>query len=144
MKYGDIIKFNGKLGEVVTDDKNNFLFHPAGFGSYYYNQLQVITEGDITETTQEEKIEYLKQEFVWGEIINTYIIGEYVIFEFIESYTLKNEGKEVRHFHAYINYKDISISYNSLDYCLIGTIAYKYDGANSQAAKFFERMINLK
>ena len=143
LKYGAIVKHNDQLGELVTRDEK-FYFHPVKYGNYYCSNLDEVTEKNVQETTHNEKVEYLKQEFPWGEIIKVYNIGEYVIFEYINGYDLEREGKTVIAFHAYMNYRNLSYSYNSLDSCLIGTIARKYDGANSQAAKFFERMVKME
>jgi len=142
MKYGAIVKHNDQLGELVTED-GKFYFHPVKYGNYYCSDLTEATEENIQETSHEEKIEYLKQEFPWGEIIKVHTIGEYIIFEYISGYDFKNEGNTVIMFHAYMNYKNISRSYHSLDSCLIGTLAHKYDGANSQAATFFKRMVKM-
>jgi len=142
LKYGAIVKHNDQLGELVTED-GKFYFHPVKYGNYYCSDLTEATEENIQETSHDEKVEYLKQEFPWGEVTKVHNIGEYVIFEYISGYDLRNEGKTVIAFHAYMDYQNISCSYETLDSCLIGTLAYKYDGANSQAAKFFRRMVKM-
>jgi hypothetical protein len=139
MNYGEIVKYNGSLGKLVTDDKKNFLFLPAGFGRYLYSQLDIVTENEISETTFDEKVKYIQLNFSWGEIINTHIIGEYVIFE----HTYKGDHKEIS-FHPYINFKDTSHGYSTLDSAIVGAIAYKYDGANSMAAGYFSKMVGMK
>jgi len=137
MKSGDIVKHNNILGKLVKDDKENFLFLPVNFGRYSYSQLDVVTENSIEETTHEEKIHYLRLEFNWGVVTNVYCVGEYIIFEYINS-----PNGEIL-YHAYIDYKNIPVSYHTLDRCLVGTIAYKYDGDDSKAAKYFYNMIGM-
>jgi len=144
---GAIVKHNNKLGKIIKGDEK-LLFIPAGVYVRSYDDFEVVTEDDVNvnmfEANHEERIEYMKQDFTWGEVIKVHTIGEYLIFEYINDYDLKNEGKKVIAFHAYINYQNISRSYDSLDSCIIGTIAYKFDGANSQAAGYFEKMIGMK
>jgi len=142
--YHAIVKHENQLGQLVKGENQDLLFHPAGFGRYSYSELTIATEENIEETTHDEKVKYLKQDFSWGEIIKVHSIGEYVIFEYINGYDLKNEGITNICFHAYINYRNISVSYDSLDSCLVGTIAYKFDGANSQAAGYFEKMVGMR
>jgi hypothetical protein len=48
------------------------------------------------------------------------------------------------HFSAYINGTATGHSYSPLDAAFVGTIAWKYDGLNSQAAMYFMRMIGAK
>ena len=81
-------------------------------------------------------LEKIKKEFPWGTIINTHIIGEYQVIEYIDE-----ENRTF--FHPYINYKDISHAYDTLEQALIGVIAYKYEGANSHAAGYFCKMIGM-
>jgi len=144
LTYNAIVKSGNQLGQLVKGENQDLLFHPAGYGRYSYSELVTATEENIEETSHDEKVEYLKQDFNWGEIIKVHTVGEYVIFEYINGYDLKHEKVKNICFHAFINYRNISRSYNSLDSCLVGTIAYKFDGANSQAAGYFEKMIGMK
>lgn len=144
LKSGEIVKHNNQLGKLVRGDEKKLFFLPAGYGRYSCGELDEATESNVQETSHNEKVEFLKQDFSWGEVIKIHTVGEYVIFEFIRGYELKNKGEKVINFHAFINYKNVSLSYNSLDSCLVGTIAYKHDGANSQAAMFFERMVKIQ
>jgi len=136
MKLNDIVKHNNTLGKLVKDDKGNLLFLPVNFGRYSYYQLDIATENNIEETTHKEKIEYLKLEFSWGRITNVYCVGEYIIFEYINS-----PNGEIL-YHAYIDYENVPTSYLTLDQCLIGTIAYKYED-NDRAARYFYKMIGM-
>ena len=143
LKSGIIVKHNGQLGKLVRGDEKKLFFLPAGYGRYSCSELDEATESNVQETSHSEKVEFLKQDFSWGEVIKVHTVGEYLIFEFIDGYELKEHGKKEISFHAFINYQNVSRSYNSLDSCLVGTLAYKYDGANSQADKFFSRMVKM-
>ncbi|GAL23052.1 hypothetical protein JCM19235_1353 [Vibrio maritimus] len=79
----------------------------------------------------------LTKKFVWGEVVKDHVIGDYVIREYIE------KGTDTTAFHIYIKGEDMCCSFETLDSALIGAIAIKYDGANTQANTFFERAIDL-
>lgn len=142
LKSGTIVKHENQLGKIIKD-KDRLLFAPVGQYVRSYEDLKEVTEENAKEVNSIERIEYMKKDFSWGEVTKVHTVGEYIIFEFISGYELKEEGKTVIMFHAYINYQNIGVSYHSLDSCIVGTIAYKYDGANSQAGKFFERMVEM-
>jgi len=144
LKSGMIVKHNNQLGKLTRGAEKKLYFVPAKYYVQSWEDLTVITEENVQDTTHDEKVEFLKNDFTWGDVIKTYTVGEYVIFEYIDGYDLEHEKVKNIRFHALINYQTVSISYHSLDSCLIGTIAYKFDGANSQAAGYFEKMIGMK
>ncbi|MFA7157467.1 MAG: hypothetical protein WC123_07250 [Bacilli bacterium] len=115
MEYGQIVKFNGVVGRVVTNN-NNFYFHPAAKACRYsISQLHQITDDTIEPVNLEDKILCIELEFNWGIVIKTHVIGEYQIIE----YTDKGEIR----FHPYINFKSLYAAFTSLDTALIGIIA---------------------
>ena len=135
MKENDIVIYKGQIGKIVTSDKK-FKFKPCTItGSCYYSDLDTVTADDVQETTHEEKIEYLKAVFVWGDVINVHCIGEYQIIE--------AEYKGNVEYHGYINYNDIHFSYTSLDEALIGLIGIKYDGRETTAPYYFAKMVGM-
>jgi hypothetical protein len=123
MKYGDIIKLNGILGKVVTGDKK-FYFHPINYGNYYCSDLEEITDDTIEQTTNEEKIKFIEDTYVWGSVVKTHCIGEYQIIEYLD------RNNEVS-YNPYINFEDNGCSYSSLDAALIGVIARNKIEVNS-------------
>lgn len=137
MKVGDIVVYNGNLGKVV-ESGNDFKFFPCNHGRCYFDTLDTITDEDVRETTHEEKLRLIKEEYTWGRVIDIHCIGEYQIVEYEDKRT--NEHL----WHGYINYSDTNASYYSLDSALIGCIGRKYEGANGKAAMYFEKMIDLK
>ena len=90
------------------------------------------------------------EHYVWGEVTYVHRVGEYAILEYISDFG-KDVGKV--YFHPFIwteqwhneefYWSDKSTSYRSLDSALIGAIARKIDGTNSQAAEYFGKMIGL-
>lgn len=84
--------------------------------------------------------------YTWGKLVKIHEIGEYKVVEYF-SYKYENNHRtdgyeETASFHPYINDQDTNNSYESLDAALVGVIAYKQDGPNSQAARFFMKMIS--
>lgn len=146
IKISDIILYNGELGKVISGEtKDDLLFHPMNFGTYYYNQhdlqIQKIELEKVKEPSLNDKIKFIENDCKWlGTIVQTHCIGEFQFVEYI-----CNIGSDIgkHHFSACINFEETSRSYRSLESAMIGTIAYKYDGANSQAGGYFEKMIGL-
>ena len=137
MKYGDIVVYKNKIGTVVTS-KDEFKFLPCNKGCCYFDTLDTITDDIVREATHEEKLDLIKNEYVWGPILNIYCIGEYQIVEYID----KKSNKVL--YHGYINYRDTNTGYCSLDTALIGCIGIKYEGSNGKAAMYFSRMVGIE
>ena len=84
--------------------------------------------------------------FPWGPIDAVWDVGEeYQIVQFrrdtsghVQPEVWESHGKT--RFHPYINGRDTSRTYDSMDAALVGVIAYKREGPNSQAARYFDRM----
>lgn len=135
MKENDIVIYKGQIGKIVTSDMK-FKFKPCTIiGNCYYSDLDTVTDDDVKEATHEEKIEYLKAMFIWGDVINIHCIGEYQIIE--AEYNGNIE------YHGYINYNDMHFSYKSLDEALIGIIGIKYDGRETTAPYYFAKMVGM-
>lgn len=87
------------------------------------------------------------KKFPWGPVVAVHEIGEYSVVEYHPEVFEKSTGTgrhhEYTNFHPYLNGKDTSQSFDTLDGALIGVIALKYDGLNSQAAYYFSKMIGL-
>jgi len=94
------------------------------------------------------------EHYFWGKVEEVHRIGDYGVIQYV-----CNHGKEDGnvYFHPVLwtgQYKehhgnqwyweDTNMSYPSLESALVGVIAYKYDGLNSQAASYFCKMIGLK
>ena len=94
-------------------------------------------------------------DYTWGQVIEVFKIGNYGIVKYISS-SEKEDVNKVR-FHPFIwtneypeyhdnqyYWSDTNTSYYSLDSALVGVIARKYDGLNSQAGAYFCKMIGLE
>ena len=86
--------------------------------------------------------------FTWGQVVNIHAIGEYSIVEYqpwkTDGCRLKIGDVDFENylFHGYIDGKCTSRSWESLDAALVGLIAYKRDGPNTQAGEFFMKMVS--
>jgi hypothetical protein len=85
--------------------------------------------------------------FVWGYVLRIHEIGEYTIVEY---HPWKRNGSSILtgemdpneiEYSCYLNSKSIGVSAQNMDEALVICIAYKHDGANSQAAYYFMKMI---
>lgn len=130
MSRPNIAKYKGQIGEILKDE-NNFRFLPVSQRSYRMSELDTVTMSEVDEASEEDKITFLKETFVWGKILKVHTIGEYQIIEYINR--LDNERK----FAGYIDYDDVCRSYSSLDAALAGVIAIKYEGLNGKADSYF-------
>lgn len=133
-----VVKNDGTIGKVIIGEydetEGKELFYPVNYGTYYESELELLSEIEYKEGETKDYITYIEVALVWGKIIKTHIIGEYQIIEYIN-----NDNEKC--FNPYINYNNTSHSYDSLETAITGAIAYKYDGSNSQANKFFWKMI---
>lgn len=72
-------------------------------------------------------------EFAWGEITTTHVLGPYAIVEYILH--------GVTWFHSYVDGKDTNHSFPSLDAAMAGCTAYRHEGPNHRADKYFIEML---
>ena len=88
-----------------------------------------------------------EREFGWGPVVVVHEIGEYSI---VESHpqimercigTGKYEPEKVS-FHPYINGTDISRSFATLDYAIMGAIFYKVDGPNTRLDMYMQILLD--
>lgn len=108
----------------------------------------------MTETTVPARPEKLRgprigpdgERFPWGPIDAVHEVGPYQIVEYRRD--MSNAGQVEMYadhgttcFHPYIDGKDTSHSYPSLDAALVGAIAIRAEGPNGRAATYFMRMI---
>lgn len=78
------------------------------------------------------------QRMMGQRIVETHQIGCY---QFIET---ESDAPGRQHFFPYVDGRSTGNYESSLDAALIVAIAYRYDGANSQAAHYFARMIGME
>lgn len=136
-KAGDIVVSKyGIIRTIGTIISNNgeLYFRPAGLRHYTMDILELASESDLREATIEEKVIFIRSEFVWGEIKNVHLIDDYQIIEFYDR-------DDEKRYQSYVNFKDTHCSYESLEEAIVGAISYKYDGCNSKADIYFWRMV---
>lgn len=103
------------------------------------------TTTDIKKLKRNSNPEYAP--FTWGQIIKIQEIGEYSIVEFYpwvtDGCTVKTGVPNFKKvcFHGWVNEHDCSQSWESLDAAIAGVIAYKYEGCNHWADRYFMKMI---
>ena len=73
----------------------------------------------------------MRSNYTWGPIDGSYSVGPYDILR----YRATQDG--FLFFHAFVNGEDTNHSFNSLDEALAGAIAYRAEGPNCQAGKYF-------
>ena len=82
-------------------------------------------------------------DFGWGQILKVHEIGEYQIVEFdkfeLNSVPRKTTG-EIR-FQPFINERDTSHTFDTLDEAIIFAIARNNEGLNGKAHDYFWKMI---
>lgn len=92
--------------------------------------------------------------FPWGRIVDVHVVGTYALIEYMSSKPGNAEPgwKSERRFSGYLHkpestradargWMDIGQSFPSMEAGLAGVIAYAFDGCNSQAARYFMKMI---
>lgn len=87
------------------------------------------------------------RQFAWGPIDAIHTIGEYQIAEYREDQSNHSASQPwcwERHgrtlFHPWIAGRDMHASFLTLDSALVGAIAYKREGPNGRAARYFDLM----
>lgn len=86
--------------------------------------------------------------FPWGTIIETHVLGEHAIVEYVRDQPVFAHGEYVQpdgahQFHPYLDGRDTCRSAETLEKAIVISLAYKYDGPNSQAASMFFRMVQI-
>lgn len=83
------------------------------------------------------------ENFVWGTVIKVHEIGDMSVVEYREAEYRKHETGKLQ-FQGCLNDADTGHSYDTLDQAIVGTLAIKYEGFNSQAAIYFWRMVGTE
>jgi hypothetical protein len=82
--------------------------------------------------------------FSWGEVLAVHTIAEYTIVEYtpVRSGNVSPADHDPSPmFHCYIGDRDTSHTHDRLDLALAHCIAFKYDGLNTRADRYFARAI---
>lgn len=86
--------------------------------------------------------------FTWGSIVRLYTVGPYDIVEYhpwkrsLRGTVFTGEGDaDKTEFHVYVDGKSTSHGFGTLDAALAGAIAYRIEGPNHAADRYFIRSI---
>lgn len=87
------------------------------------------------------------ERFPWGRIIEWHNLGEYDIAEYHPYDEKPNRdlflNRERVAFHGWINGRDAMHGWDTLERAIVGLIAIKHEGPNTQAGELFARMVRL-
>ena len=116
--YTDIIVYKDRVGKLIEDkDYKLFRFYPAGYGSYYTPELEIVKnpESEVTIANSDEGREYAISEFRRFHKMDEYIAisNRYQI--------IKGEDGL---YYPHIKYKSTSRAFHSLESALVGMIVY--------------------
>lgn len=144
VKYGDIVVYGNSIGSIVFDSGvNKFTengvarFLPMKYGRYYASDLKVVTDNDVREATDDEKIIFIKSLVDWlGTIEKVHVIEDYQI---VEINGKRDRGKL---FSVFLNFKHKNASYLSLESAMIGAIAAKFE-LDNRVVDFVGKMMGL-
>ena len=76
----------------------------------------------------------------FGEIVlNAHRIGDIQIVE-----TLASDRADGNNFYCFVNETNTHLYAHTLDYAVVVALGYKYEGRNSQAARYFAAMVGMK
>lgn len=88
--------------------------------------------------------------FSWGPVVNTFEVGSYLVLEYHPMIfergigTGKHEPKKTE-FASYVmknrNWQDTHTGHDTLEGALAHAIAYRFDGENTRADRYFLRSI---
>jgi len=95
-----------------------------------------------------EKSEMIKSCAWLGLFVRSHEIGEYFIVEYkpkqykdCAPISPAKYGEESE-FHPFVRGRNTNTSYGSLDAAIVGAIAIKHEGANTQADRYFMKAIS--
>jgi len=79
----------------------------------------------------------------WLGVLNkVHNVGDYQFVEYKEKDFNNNKITDRLLYTSYYKGESLSRSYDSLEACMVGTIAIVKEGPNSRAGEYFMRMIN--
>ncbi|GAB6558090.1 hypothetical protein bcgnr5378_06780 [Bacillus cereus] len=118
---------------AIKEEKIEKVSHFDGETALICNSWQ------FKEASNEQKIEYLKVEFLLGEVTRVFELKnyEYVIFEYLD---LKGHVM----YQPYVSFEDTSVQYTSLDTALLGAIEFYFRGTNTYGVIACEELLEMK
>ncbi len=97
-------------------------------------------------TTELEKVKKFHSVFTWGIVTQIWEVGEYAVaayHPYNEAYGERFDENETS-YHVWVNGRDTAHSFDTLDAALAFGMAYKADGPNTQAHRYFIKGLGLE
>jgi hypothetical protein len=79
-----------------------------------------------------------------GALNKVHNVGDYQFVEYKEKDINSKKISDRLLYTSYYNGESLSRSYDSLEACMVGTIAIVKEGPNSHAGEYFMKMINVE
>lgn len=137
--YTDVIVYKDKVGKLIEDkDYKMFRFYPAGYGSYYKSELEIVEnpENEVTIANADQGKIYALAEFGRHNLFADYIhiSDKYQII-------VDRDGK----YYPHINYQFISRAYDTLESALLGIVIYDKVGSEDiHLNKYIFKLLDME
>lgn len=137
--YTDVIVYKDRVGKLIEDkDYKLFRFYPAGYGSYYKSELEIVKnpESEVTIANSAQGKVYALAEFGRHNLFTDYIhiSDKYQII-------VDRDGK----YYPHISYQFISRAYDTLESALLGIVIYDKVGSEDiHLNKYIFKLLDMK
>ena len=139
--YTDVIVYKDRVGKLIEKKHNGntiYKFYPAGYGSYYEEELATIEnpESEVTIANSEQGKEYAITEFKIHHNYKKYI-------HISDRYQIIVDA--LGQYYPYINYNSISRVFKSFKSALLGMIIYDSVGCEDiHLNKYIFKLLDMK
>lgn len=139
--YTDVIVYKGKVGKLIEKIHNGnkiYRFYPAGYGSYYEEELEIVNnpEEDVRIAGSANGKEYAIEEFRKYHRDKDYIAinDRYQII-------LGDDDK----YYPHIKYKSTSRAFSTLSAALVGMVTYdKVNSEDLHLNKYIFKLLDME
>lgn len=137
--YTDIIVYKDRVGKLIEDkDYKLFRFYPAGYGSYYIPELEIVKnpESEVTIADASQGKVYALAEF--GRY---HEFSDYIYINDKYQIVIDKDGK----YYPHIEYQSISRAYSDLESALLGMAVYdKIGNEDIRLNKYIFKLLDMK
>lgn len=137
--YTDVIIYKDRVGKLIEDtDYKIFRFYPAGHGSYYKSELEIVKnpENEVTIANASQGKVYALAEF--GRY---HIFGDYIHISNKYQIIIDKDGK----YYPHIEYQSISRTYSDLQSALLGMVIYdKLGNEDIRINKYIFKLLDMR
>lgn len=139
--YNDVIIYNGNVGKLIErklDGKVIYKFYPAGYGSYYCDELATVDnpEDEVRIAGSASGKEYAIKEFRRYHRDEEYIAisDRYQIIKSVDGL-----------YYPHIKYKSTSRAFHNLESALIGMVVYdKIENDDLHLNKYIFKLLDME